>query len=108
MQSSVLHLDNLHGMYAVFTKNDELIHVEKTSYCSAPLDYPLARRPLPATALDAGDGVVADGLELRQLQVTIRHGDRSAIHDLPNAYENKWKCQPLSEEIRRKWEGVSR
>lgn len=57
---------------------------------------------------DGGGGGAAGGLELRQLQVTIRHGDRSAIHELPNADEKRWKCQPFSEEIRSKWEDVSR
>lgn len=84
---------------------------KQTRYCSAPLDYPLAQRPLPISDAGAGSaaaGAIAGDLELRQLQVTIRHGDRSAIHELPNAYEQKWKCQPFSEEIQRKWEGVSR
>lgn len=38
-------------------------------------------------------------------QVTIRHGDRSAIHGLPGAYEQQWQCQPYSEEIDRIWRG---
>ncbi|CAN0049371.1 unnamed protein product [Pylaiella littoralis] len=90
----------------------EVLSSLETHYCSAPLDYPLAQRP--SQIGDNGDagggtaGAIAGGLELRQLQVTIRHGDRSAIHELPNAYEQKWKCQPFSEEIQQKWEGVSR
>lgn len=83
---------------------------QQTRYCNAPLDYPLAQRPSPVGE-DKGAGVIvatASGLELRQLQVTIRHGDRSAIHELPNANEKMWKCQPFSEDIRRKWKDVSR
>lgn len=81
---------------------------KQTLYCSAPLDYPSAQRPLLRDGAEDVAGAAAKGLELRQLQVTIRHGDRSAIHDLPNAEERKWRCQPFSEEIQRKWEGVSR
>ncbi|CBN74266.1 conserved unknown protein [Ectocarpus siliculosus] len=81
---------------------------KQTLYCSAPLDYPSAQRPLLRDGAEDVAGAAAKGLELRQLQITIRHGDRSAIHDLPNAEEHKWRCQPFSEEIQRKWEGVSR
>eukprot|EP00903_Cladosiphon_okamuranus_P016088 g14852.t1 len=88
----------------------EVLASGETRYCNAPLDYPLARRPSPVGVDKENGGTVAppSGLELRQLQVTIRHGDRSAIHELPNANEKRWKCQPFSEEIRRKWEDVSR
>lgn len=41
-------------------------------------------------------------------QVTIRHGDRSAIHDLPGADEQKWHCLPFSDEVQDKWRGISR
>lgn len=92
-----------------------LVVPQQTRYCDAPLDYPFAQRPSALGAEKDGHGgadtpsaAAASGLELRQLQVTIRHGDRSAIHELPNADEKRWKCQPFSEEIRRKWEDVSR
>ncbi|CAM9723950.1 unnamed protein product, partial [Hapterophycus canaliculatus] len=83
----------------------------QTHYCSAPLEYPLAQRPSSGdrwSASGASGNGAAGGLELRQLQVTIRHGDRSAIHEVPSSDEKKWKCQPFSDEVRRKWEGVSR
>ncbi|CAM9205199.1 unnamed protein product [Scytosiphon promiscuus] len=89
----------------------EVLSSEETRYCSAPLNYPLAQRPSSrdgdSTGAASVDGA-GNGLELRQLQVTIRHGDRSAIHDVPNSDEKKWKCQPFSDEVRRKWENVSR
>ncbi|CAM9942869.1 unnamed protein product, partial [Sphacelaria rigidula] len=41
-------------------------------------------------------------------QVTIRHGDRSAIHALPGAPTEYWKCQPYSDEVEKIWQGVRR
>ncbi|CAM9778387.1 unnamed protein product [Ascophyllum nodosum] len=77
----------------------EVLLSDETHYCSAPMEYPMPKRPTT-------EGGVA--LDLRLVQMTIRHGDRSAIHDLPNADPKKWQCQPFSEEIQQIWEGVSR
>ena len=42
------------------------------------------------------------GLVLHAVALTIRHGDRSAIHELPNTNETaRWVCRPVGLEQRR-------
>lgn len=42
------------------------------------------------------------------LKVTIRHGDRSAIHALPGARELYWECLPYPDDIKKNWEHIDR
>lgn len=84
-------------------KSGVLLPPDATPYCSAPLDYPVAHAPQRVGASEDGDSLV-----LRQLQVTIRHGDRSAIHNLPGAPEERWKCQPYTGHIESIWQRIDR
>ncbi|KAG5179930.1 histidine phosphatase superfamily [Tribonema minus] len=60
----------------------------------------------------AGEGGVSlpkvEGLELRQVQLTIRHGDRSAIHSIPDADAAYWHCLPYAPDVESVWSEVER
>ncbi|EOD12971.1 hypothetical protein EMIHUDRAFT_257014 [Emiliania huxleyi CCMP1516] len=70
--------------------------------------FVLATSPGGSAALEAYCGappqgsegkVTADGLKLVGVLVTIRHGDRSSIHSLPNTNTTaRWMCRPVGSE----------
>uniref|UniRef100_A0A7S3SJ67 Acid phosphatase n=1 Tax=Emiliania huxleyi TaxID=2903 RepID=A0A7S3SJ67_EMIHU len=70
--------------------------------------FVLATRPGDSAALEAYCGappqgsegnLTADGLKLVGVLVTIRHGDRSSIHSLPNTNTTaRWVCRPVGSE----------
>ncbi|CAM9340889.1 unnamed protein product [Chrysoparadoxa australica] len=73
------------------------------SYCSAPLEVSAT----PAALIEHMHG---QGLTLRQLVVTIRHGDRSAIHSIPGADDVEWPCPSTfqSDQVKQAWPGISK
>eukprot|EP01031_Cornospumella_fuschlensis_P036382 gene36382-44134_t len=80
--------------------NEDEIADEKTD-SSGPFSLPprvqaYCHRSVPLENASLSNGVEAELLELQRLIITIRHGDRSSIHRLPNAvYADKRNAQQL-------------